>query len=90
MSRDEAKKKPSDLNDRIGQAMRDLGSLSAEAAGDPAARARLDAALRALRGEDMPRNAAMLENPADARALVRDVVAEELSRYWDRRFGGTP
>jgi len=84
------KNKPSDLNDRIGRAVRDLGALSAEAGGDPAARARLDAAVRALRGEDLPRNAAVLENPADARALVRDVVAEELNRYWDRRFGGTP
>ena len=90
MSPAEAKNRSSDLNDRIGQAMRNLGALSSEAAGDPGARARLDAALRALRGEDVPRNAAVLENPADARALVRDVVAEELSRYWDRRFGRTP
>jgi hypothetical protein len=25
---------------------------------------------------------------AAARALVRDVIAEELERFWERRFGG--
>ena len=70
MSPADTNRKSSALNDRIGQAMRDLGALSAEAVGDPAARARLDAALRALRGEGLPRNAAVLEDPADARALL--------------------
>lgn len=83
-------KKP-DLNERIGNAARDLGALSAEAAGDPALRARIDSALRVLQGRaSEPKNTAILKNPADARAVVRDVVAEELSRYWERRFGGTP
>ena len=36
------------------------------------------------------RNAAILGSPAALRALVRDVVAEELLRYWERRFGGRP
>ena len=56
-----------------------------------AVRARLEAALRALDGLPEPQgNRAVLEDPAQVRALVRDVLAEELERYWDRRFGGRP
>ena len=81
-----------DLRDRVRRTAQRLASLAAEAGPvDPALRARLDAALRALQGPaQAERNTAILENPADARAVVRDVVAEELERYWDRRFGKTP
>jgi len=81
-----------DFRDQVRRAAETLAELSAEAAvADPGLRARLDAALRALHGAaPAERHTAILDNPADARAVVRDVVAEELARYWERRFGGTP
>ena len=83
-------KNKSNLPERVAATLRDLGALSSEAA-DPALRARIDAAVQALHGNaPAPRNTALLENGADSRALVRDVVAEELTRYWERRFGGRP
>ena len=79
------------LQERARDVAERLAALAAEAAGDPSLRARLDAALRALQSPaEAQRNTALLENPAQARALVRDVVAEELARYWERRFGGRP
>ena len=84
-------KPPSGLSHQLRATAQRLAALSTEAAADPALRARVDAALRALEGAAPPeRNTAILENPADARSMVRDVVAEELARYWNRRFGGTP
>lgn len=79
------------LRDRASGLARDVASLASEAAADPALRAQLDAALQAL-GQSAPvaRNAAVLDNPGEARALVRDVIAEELERYWQRRFGRKP
>ena len=87
-----AKKDPRRFGERVRRTIRDMAALSTEAAAaDPALRARLDAALNALQGDPAPeRNTAVLANPADARAVVRDVVADELARYWDRRFGRTP
>lgn len=81
-----------DLHERARGVAQRLSALAAEAAAaDPALRARLDAALRALGdGAPTPRNTAILEDPIKARNLVRDVVAEELDRYWQRRFGRTP
>jgi len=52
---------------------------------------RVEAALRALDGRPAAgRNAALLGDPADAREIIRDIVAEELARYWERRYGRTP
>ena len=84
--------KPGYLHQQVRGVVQHLVALAGEAASaDPALRARLDAALRALEGAaPAERNTAILKNPGDARAMVRDVVAEELARYWDRRFGGTP
>ena len=81
-----------DLHERALGVVQRLSDLAAEAAAaDPALRARLDAALRALSdGAPATRNTAILEDPIKARNLVRDVVAEELDRYWQRRFGRTP
>jgi len=31
-----------------------------------------------------------MEGLAAVRALVREVIAEELERFWERRFGGRP
>jgi len=86
------KERNANLHDRARSLAGNLASLAAEAAAaDPALRARLDAALRALeQSAPAQRNTALLENPSDARALVRDVVAVELERYWLRRFGRTP
>lgn len=66
-----------------------LSSLAAEVSGaDPALRARLEAALNVLRsGIPGERNTALTSNPADVRALVRDLLAEELARFGERRFG---
>jgi len=86
------KEKPDTLNDRAARVAREMAALAAETARvDPALRARLEAALAALNGSrPVARNTALLENPARARAVVRDTVAEELERYWERRFGGRP
>ena len=80
------------LAEQVREAERKLVALSVEAASsDPAVGSRLNAALRALRGTTSSvQNTAILSAPSDIRALVRDVVAEELARYWERRFGGTP
>ena len=80
-----------DLRGRVADAATGLAALSAEAARtDPALRARLDAALRAIEAGERPAgHAALLKNPADPRGEVRDVVADELDRYWRRRFGRT-
>ena len=88
----EQEKRSGTLADRVSEAEQRLAVLSAEAAlSDPALGSRLKTALRALQGsEQRIQNAAILGTASDARALVRDVVAEELSRYWERRFGGTP
>jgi len=45
-----------------------------------AVEARMEEALKERPGEDL----------SSARALVRDVIAEELERFWERRFGGRP
>ena len=86
------KKRPNDpLRERAKVLARDVASLASEAAADPALRGQLDAALQALgQSATVPRNAAVLDNPGEARALVRDVIAEELERYWQRRFGRKP
>lgn len=77
-----------ELRERAKAAAESLASLAGEAATDPALRARLDAALRALSDEPAAaEHAALLADPRDARAFVRDVIAEELERYWERRFG---
>lgn len=87
----EKETRPPSLDEQVRGVAQTLVSLSAEATADPAVRARLDAALRALQGAAPgERHTAILSNPADARALVRDVVADELARYWERRFGGRP
>lgn len=85
-------KGPRNLSEQVSEAERKLVALSTEAASsDPAMGARLNASLRALRGTaSSVQNTAILSAPSDVRALVRDVVAEELARYWERRFGGTP
>lgn len=86
-----AKAPKPDLPARTRQAAQTLAHLAAEAAdADPALRDRLEAARRALEQPPAAAHAAILETVSDARALVRDVVAEELARYWDRRFGGKP
>lgn len=79
------------LRERARDVVREMAALASEAAADPAIRAQLDAALQALgRPATVARNAAVLDNPGEARALVRDVIAEELERYWQRRFGRKP
>ena len=84
------RKKAATVQERAHEAAQNLAALAAEAA-EPGLRARLAAAFRALQSEPAGGwNTALLENPAEARALIRDVVAEELSRYWERRFGGRP
>ena len=85
MSKDRANAR--EVRERARQVTESLSALANEAVGvDPALSARVDAALRALRASAKPpSNAALLENPADARALVRDVVAEELQRFWERQ-----
>ena len=89
MSRNKDSNAP--LRERVKKLAGDAASLAAEAAADPALRAQLDAALQALgKAAPAPRNAAILDNPGEARALVRDVIAEELERYWQRRFGRKP
>lgn len=84
-------KKSGYLNQQVSGVARRLVALAGEAAADPALRARLDAAINALQdAAPAERNTAILQKPADVRSLVRDSVAEELERYWNRRFGGTP
>ena len=73
-----------ELRDRARQAAQSLASLAEEAATDPALRARLEAALRALSDEPAAaEHAAILQDQRDTRAFVRDVIAEELERYWE-------
>lgn len=86
------KKTPETLSDRAAHVARGLASLAAEASrADPALRARLEAALEAIEGrQPAVRNTALLENPDRSKAVVRDLIAEELERYWERRFGGRP
>ena len=80
-----------DLKDRLDRAAAELAALSAAAERDPSLRGRVDAARQALAGTQQPvRNTALLQDTRQARTLVRDVVAEELTRYWERRFGGMP
>ena len=88
----EKRTRPDNLHERAHGLARELASLAAEAAAsDPALRAQLDAALRALdRKITTRRNTALLSNQDETRRFVRDVVADELERYWERRFGGTP
>ena len=80
------------IREKARRVASELASLASEAAvTDPALRARLESALQALRGAPVrPRNTALLSSAEDARGTVRDIVAEELARYWDRRFGGRP
>jgi hypothetical protein len=41
-------------------------------------------------GKDLEKERAQDGGLAGVRALVREVIAEELERFWERRFGGRP
>ena len=77
-----------DLASRAAGLREQIAALAANAADrDPALRARLQAALQALQGESTARNTALTQSANDMRVVVRDVLAEELDRFWERRFG---
>jgi hypothetical protein len=72
-----------DLESQSQALIERLQRLAREAEGfDPALRDRLEAAMRALRGSGADR-----AEPPDLRQAVRDLLAEELDRFWERRFG---
>jgi len=74
-----------DLRSQSQALIERLYRLAAEAsAQDPALRDRAEAALRALRGSAAPHL-----QPTDLRPVVRDLLAEELELFWERRFGRT-
>lgn len=79
---------PPDARAVVEEILRALGSAQDAQAG----RERLEEIVRnALQGAANAgqRTEAPL-SASETRALVRDLLAEELDRYWERRFGGRP
>ena len=80
------------VQERLAALKTGLAALAAQAGpADAETRARLEAAMLALEGRSPgARNTAVLESLSEVRSTVRDIVSEELARYWERRFGGRP